>query len=104
MLLQKQKYRLASDVLISPHHGSKASSTACFIKAVGAKYTIFTAGYLNSFKHLKPLIMNRYELAGSQLYRSDYHGAIILHFMHDQPLQGNAWRLTHVKYWHDKYL
>ena len=103
-LLQKQKYQLKSDVIIAPHHGSKTSSTETFVNAVGAKYTVFTAGYLNRFKHPKPLIMSRYLEKKSTLYRSDYHGAILMEFTQQHPVYVHAWRLDEVKYWHDKYL
>ncbi|MEE9331045.1 MAG: DNA internalization-related competence protein ComEC/Rec2 [Methylophilaceae bacterium] len=103
-LLQKQKYKLRSDVLIAPHHGSKTSSTEGFVKAVGAKHTIFTVGYLNRFKHPKPPVLSRYLSTGSLLYRSDYHGAVMLDFMRGTPLKVNTQRLIEKKYWHDNYL
>ncbi len=92
---------LKSDVLIAPHHGSKTSSTPEFIAAVGAKHTIFTVGYLNRFKHPKPLIVERYEASGAALYRSDYAGALLLNFNPSQGIQIERWRNTHRKYWHD---
>ena len=104
VLLKKQQYRLKSDVMIAPHHGSKTSSTEAFIKAVDAKYAVFTVGYLNRFKHPKPQIVGRYLEKASTIYRSDYHGAIVLDFKQKGHLQVNAWRLSNAKYWHDKYL
>ena len=104
VLLRTQKIKLKSDVIIAPHHGSKTSSTKDFIKAVGATITIFTTGYLNRFEHPKPLIVSRYAEEKSTMYRSDYHGAVLLDFKQNSPLQVNAWRLDHAKYWHDKYL
>lgn len=104
VLLKKQKYRLKSDALVVPHHGSKTSSTEPFIKAVGAKYIIFTVGYLNRFKHPKPQVVGRYLELKSTIYRSDHDGAVILDFKQRGHLQVNAWRLENAKYWHDKYL
>ena len=103
-LLQKQKYRLKSDVMIVPHHGSKTSSTEQFIQWVAPKYAVFTVGYLNRFKHPKPLIVGRYLERRSKRYRSDYHGAVLIDFTQSHPLAISAWRLEHSKYWHDKYL
>jgi competence protein ComEC len=104
ILLQKQKYKLKSDVIIAPHHGSRTSSTEAFVKAVGAKYVVFTVGYLNRFKHPKPQVVGRYLEKSSTIYRSDYHGAIELSFKQKGNLQANAWRLGNAKYWHNKYL
>ncbi len=105
ILLQTQKDKLKSDVIIVPHHGSKTSSTAPFISAVSAKYAIFTTGYLNRFKHPRLDVVDRYrETTTSAIYRSDYHGAVVMDFKATGALQTNAWRLSHAKYWHDQYL
>jgi len=94
---------LLSDVLIAPHHGSKTSSTLEFVKAVGAKHTIFTVGYLNRFKHPKPLIEKRYEDNGALLYRSDYQGEFMINFTKTSSINIFPWRGAQPKYWHDKY-
>ena len=100
-LLLANKDVLDSDVLVVPHHGSKTSSTIDFIEAVGAKQTIFTVGYLNRFKHPKPEIMQRYAATGSNLYRSDNAGALLLSFNTVQGIHTQQWRITHRKYWQD---
>ena len=102
-LLQANIHRLASDVLIVPHHGSKTSSTPEFLAAVAAKHAIFTVGYLNRFKHPKPLITSSYEESGALLYRSDYHGALQIDFFRENPINIKAWRQSRPKYWHDSY-
>jgi competence protein ComEC len=94
---------LKSDILIAPHHGSKTSSTPEFIAAVGAKTTIFTVGYLNRFKHPKPLVIQRYEESKAVLYRSDYHGALEIEFRRNNPIKIEAWRQSQPRYWHDRY-
>jgi competence protein ComEC len=94
---------LATDVLVAPHHGSKTSSTVDFVQAVGAKHSIFTVGYLNRFKHPKPLIEKRFEESGAGTYRSDYHGALLLDFTQKSSIEINAWRQNQPRYWHDKY-
>ncbi|MFW5431724.1 MAG: DNA internalization-related competence protein ComEC/Rec2 [Methylophilaceae bacterium] len=104
LLLKTHKYKLASDVIVAPHHGSKTSSTESFIKAVNAKHVIFTVGYLNRFKHPKSTIIARFASRGSQDYRSDHHGAITLDFMRDNTLKVSAERIVNKKYWYDKYL
>ena len=102
-LLQANQDALASDVLIAPHHGSKTSSTLDFMAAVGAQQVIFTVGYLNRFKHPKPLIVERYQASGADILRSDYSGALLFNFNAAQDIQTEQWRLTHRKYWHDAY-
>jgi competence protein ComEC len=94
---------LKSDVLIAPHHGSKTSSTPEFIAAVAAKHIIFTVGYLNRFKHPKPMIVNRYTENGAVLYRSDYQGAVNVDFLSNHAIKIKAWRESEPRYWHEKY-
>ena len=95
--------QLKSDVLIAPHHGSKTSSTVAFLQAVGAKHAIFTVGYLNRFKHPKPMIEKRYEESGALTYRSDYQGALTINFTQAKDLTIDALRQSQPRYWHDKY-
>jgi competence protein ComEC len=94
---------LKSDVLIVPHHGSKTSSTVDFVQAVSAKHSIFTVGYLNRFKHPKPLIEKRFEESGANIYRSDYHGALLLDFTRSKPIKIETWRQNQPRYWQEKY-
>lgn len=95
--------QLKSDVLIAPHHGSKTSSRPEFISAVAAKHIIFTVGYLNRFKHPKPMILNRYVESGAKIYRSDTEGAIHIDFLKDNSIKISAWRQQKPHYWQDRY-
>ena len=98
---------LKSDVLVVPHHGSKTSSTVDFIQAVGAKHVIFTVGYLNRFNHPKLEVEKRYAMTDAALYRSDYHGAVLLDFTANAYRTGHigikSWRQIQPRYWHDRY-
>lgn len=102
-----QSAEIVSDVLIAPHHGSKSSSSAGFLDAVQPKHVIFTAGYLNRFKHPSPKVVERYREAGSAIHRSDYHGAITVTVSAGP--QGSAgvrvsgWRQREKRYWHDDF-
>jgi len=97
-LLQKHPDKLAATLLVVPHHGSKTSSTAAFVKAVHPRYAVFTAGYRNRFGHPKEEVVNRYRLAGSELLRSDQDGAVIVDMDRDG-VRVEPWRRTHARYW-----
>jgi competence protein ComEC len=91
---------LPATVLIAPHHGSKSSSSAAFIRQVNPKYVIFTVGYRNSFNHPHPEIVDRYRKHGTRLLRSDHDGAIMLRLTRHGMAIDTARKLRH-RFWHD---
>jgi competence protein ComEC len=102
-LLETQPDKLAADVLIAPHHGSKTSSSSGFVAAVNPGIAIFTMGYLNRFNHPKPAVVERYRQSGSHIYRSDQDGAVILDFA-GKPFTVARWRDNAMRYWQDRYV
>ncbi len=106
-LLETIPERLKSDIMTAPHHGSKTSSTPDFIAAVKPGVSLFTAGYLNRFGHPKPVVVERYQEAGSLLYRSDYDGAVEINFVtniaNQHEIRIQSWRNQNRSYWQDVY-
>lgn len=51
---------LRSDILSSPHHGSRSSSSVAFIAAVAPDYVVHSAGYQNRWHHPHAEIVARY--------------------------------------------
>jgi competence protein ComEC len=97
-LVETLSETLASDVLVVPHHGSKTSSTPTFIAQVHPSIAIFTTGYRNRFGHPREEVVARYQQAGSQIYRSDTDGAILLDFS-SSGIAVRTWRKTAPRYW-----
>ena len=97
-LIEHQPEKLASTLLVVPHHGSKTSSTAEFVAAVQPRYAVFTAGYRNQFGHPKAEVVERYRKLGSVLLRTDEHGAILVE-MDAENLHVETYRNTHARYW-----
>ena len=69
----------AAEVLLAPHHGSKNTSSAAFVAAVGARHVIFSAGYRNRFGHPHAEVVQRYVDSGAVIHRSDVDGAVSVH-------------------------
>ncbi len=67
---------LKADVLLTPHHGSRTSSSEEFIAAVAPRWTVVSAGYRNRFGHPAREVLERYEAAGIVVRRTDLDGAI----------------------------
>ena len=97
-MLQRDPAALAADVLLVPHHGSRTSSTPAFIAAVGAQHAVIPVGYRNRFGHPKAEVLERYEAAGMNLWRTDRDGALRV-ALDPQGTSISAWRDERRRYW-----
>ena len=70
--------RLASTVLIAPHHGSRTSNSNIFISNVNPDKVIFSSGRNYRFNLPHPAVLTRYRRRGCTIWRTDIHGAIML--------------------------
>lgn len=68
---------IKSDVIKIPHHGSDSSSSASFVKKVGATYGIVSVGKDNSYHHPSSAVLKRWTDAGCIIYRTDEEGTIV---------------------------
>ncbi len=79
LLLDKDRDKLKSSVLLAPHHGSLSSSTAEFIQAVAPEHVIFSSGFLNYWGFPKAEVVRRYHKIDAQIYQTAMDGAIEVH-------------------------
>lgn len=63
-------------VLKSPHHGSGTSSSEAFITALKPRIVVISCGRGNPYGHPLPYVLDRYEVVGSQILRTDRDGQI----------------------------
>ena len=75
-MIARDRAALASEVLLIPHHGSKTSSTAEFIDAVGPRVGLLSVGYRNRFHHPNAAVVARYAMRAVDLHRTDSEGAL----------------------------
>lgn len=97
-LVRRGADRVASDVVVVPHHGSRSSSSAAFVDATGASDALFPVGNRNPFGHPHPSVEARWRAAGAQLWRTDQHGALIVGSRGDR-LRVTGHRTTAPRYW-----
>lgn len=64
------------EILKSPHHGSKTSSTAEWVRALAPRIALVSCGEKNRFGHPSRTTLGRYRLAGARVFRTDREGAI----------------------------
>jgi competence protein ComEC len=69
--------RLRSTVLKVAHHGSRSSTTAEFLRAVGPTIAAISVGARNAYGHPDAGVLVRLAEAGAQIYRTDRDGALI---------------------------
>lgn len=74
-------------LLLAPHHGSRSSSTDAFVERVQPQYVVFSAGYLNRFKHPNADVVQRYRQHGAELFNTALTGAITFTFAQNPSAQ-----------------
>jgi len=70
---------LRADVLELPHHGSRTSSTAAFLDAVGASVALVSAPCFGRFGMPHPEVVERAQRAGMTLWWTGRDGALWIH-------------------------
>ncbi len=70
--------RLASRVLIAPHHGSRSSSSQQFLEAVDPEVIVVSCSRNGRFNFPHPEILERYKDLGVSIFRTDLNGAVRL--------------------------
>jgi len=99
-LLAQDPQQLSADIVLIPHHGSKTSSSAGFIRAVDPDVAIATAAWRSRFGHPHPSVIARYEQRGVRVLNTATSGAIRIRIdASGQILEPIEWRLRQQRYW-----
>jgi len=69
---------LRADVLKVGHHGSRTSSTAAFLDAVGPVAAVIPVGGGNQFGHPHGEVLERFGERGILVYRTDLNGTVFM--------------------------
>jgi competence protein ComEC len=93
--------QLKANVLISPHHGSKTSSSPVFLRAVQPDLVLIPAGYGNQFGFPHPIVVSRYQDLNAQWLNTADSGAIDIQEK-DNAWIVQSWRGMAAKYWNDR--
>lgn len=76
MLSRHSAAEIKSLVLKSPHHGSKTSSTAAFLKATAPEAVVISCGAGNDYGHPHKEVLERYKKFNIKVWRTDQGGTI----------------------------
>ncbi|MCK5729153.1 MAG: DNA internalization-related competence protein ComEC/Rec2, partial [Methylococcales bacterium] len=98
ILVQHQAKYLKSDVLIAPHHGSKTSSTALFLKKVQPKWVLIPSGYKNRFHFPHTEVLKRYQHQNIKWFSTADQGMLTASML-ESGQKITAYRQQQTKYW-----
>ena len=89
--------QLKSDILISPHHGSKTSSSELFLSTVLPDWVVISSGYKNRFNHPAKAVTTRYQQHGIKAINTNCSGRIEIKL--DDQINIDHYRQTHKRYY-----
>ena len=98
-LIARNRDALRADVLVTPHHSSRTSSTAEFIAAVQPRWAVLPVGYRNRFGHPNAQVLERYRASGARLMRTDRAGAVLVR-IDAEGVDVKGYRATRKRYWY----
>jgi competence protein ComEC len=76
--LVAQQTRVIADVTKVPHHGSRTSSTAEFVRSTSSKLAVISVGESSVFGHPHADVVKRWEENGARILRTGNRGMITL--------------------------
>lgn len=91
---------LRSDIVVAPHHGSRTSSTAAFIRAVAPRAVLIPAGHRNRYGFPHPTVTARYRGFGARLWRTGASGALHIRLGEAAAGSPEGERQRTRRYWH----
>ncbi len=91
--------KLAADVLIASHHGSKTSSSEPFLAAVQPEIILIPADSPNRFHFPHKVVLERYQAMAAKYYVTGEKGALAIKF-NNEILQVKSYREEQRAYWH----
>ncbi|MEG0184835.1 MAG: DNA internalization-related competence protein ComEC/Rec2 [Stenotrophomonas sp.] len=97
-LLQGAGSALRADVVLVPHHGSGGSSSPGWVRAVGARLALVSAGHHNRFGHPRRDVVQRWQAAGAEVLSTAESGAIRV-WLGAQGLQLREQRIHSARWW-----
>jgi len=99
-LVDRASGRLASTLLVAPHHGSLTSSSPAFVAAVRPRWVVYSVGHRNRYGFPRAEVMARYAAIDSRQLRTDRDGTVSLRFGTDpDDVTVTTHRTGHRRWW-----
>ena len=91
---------LGADVLVSPHHGSRTSSTAEFISAVSPSWVIHSVSLNNRFGFPHESVIRRYATLNVRQLTTAKDGAVEIYLSSEGELTVETLQNRALRFWH----
>ena len=91
---------LRATLLISPHHGSRTSSSPVLLNTLRPSWVVVQSGFRNRFGHPSPTVLTRYRERGIPWVNSPSCGAAS--WRSDAPQSMDCHRERKRRYWHER--
>lgn len=92
--------RLASDIIVVPHHGSKTSSSVEFVNNIHPHIALFATGYRNQYRFPHISVIKQYRQRHVILYDTAVDGAVTIKLNPvSERIQIETYRQTHRHFW-----
>jgi len=90
-----------ADILVASHHGSAGASGEPFLDAVAPGWIVYSAGWLNRFRHPSEAACRRGRQTGAILLSTARHGAIVFELptRSSDHLKVVSWRCHSTSWW-----
>ncbi|HEY0974295.1 MAG TPA: DNA internalization-related competence protein ComEC/Rec2 [Solimonas sp.] len=98
-LVREHADHLRAEVLLTPHHGSRSSSTPLFVDAVQPAVVIHTAGWRSHYRHPRPEVVDRYAEIGARQFTTGVSGMVRVWRDERGVLQVETWRERAARWW-----
>lgn len=98
-LLRQYGDVLRADVITTPHHGSRTSSSPAFVRQVGAKNSIVSAGWKSRYGLPKDDVIQRWEESGAQIDNTAETGALLMEWHQDGRKSLHRYRDDARRFW-----
>ena len=92
--------RLATDVLLVAHQGSKTSTGGAFLRAVRPSIAIISAGRHNRFGHPAAEVVERLAASGVRIWSTANHGAIAVRIERRGKVSVQSFKTESSRFWH----
>ena len=98
-LLKQYGGELRADVITTPHHGSGTSSSPSFVRQVGAKNSIVSAGWKSRYGLPKADVIQRWRKSGAEIDNTADTGALLMEWERDGRQSLHRYRDDARRFW-----